>query len=97
MGTKMNTIQEVKPSAMVTRRRIVACAPNRPEPVPYQPSHEVIARRAYEIWRRHGCPPDSSFHNWLAAEAELRCPPHAKAVAHRYWNVQTSKHDPREL
>lgn len=34
---------------------------------------EVVAKRAYDIWRRHGCPAGTSFQDWLAAEAELRC------------------------
>ncbi len=37
------------------------------------PSHDAVARRAYEIWQRHGCSKDTAFHDWLAAEAELRC------------------------
>jgi hypothetical protein len=36
------------------------------------PSHDMVARRAYEIWQRHGCPEGTEFHDWLAAEAELR-------------------------
>ena len=36
------------------------------------PSHDAVARRAYEIWQRHGCPKGTEFHDWLAAEAELR-------------------------
>ena len=36
-------------------------------------TEEMIARRAYEIWQRHGCPSGTSYHDWLAAEAELRC------------------------
>ena len=36
------------------------------------PTPEMVARRAYEIWQRHGCPSGTSFHDWLAAEAELR-------------------------
>ncbi|MGH7194250.1 MAG: DUF2934 domain-containing protein [Candidatus Saccharimonadales bacterium] len=37
-------------------------------------SREMIARRAYEIWRRHGCPAGTAFQDWLAAETELRSP-----------------------
>lgn len=37
-----------------------------------QASHEMIARRAYEIWQRHGCPSGTAFQDWLAAKAELR-------------------------
>jgi hypothetical protein len=45
----------------------------KPEPPTIRsPSHELVARRAYEIWQRHGCPNDTAFRDWLAAEAELR-------------------------
>jgi hypothetical protein len=37
------------------------------------PGHDVVARRAYEIWQRHGCPKGTEFQDWIAAEAELRC------------------------
>ena len=37
-----------------------------------RPTYDMIARRAYEIWQRHGCPNGTSFCDWLAAEAELR-------------------------
>jgi hypothetical protein len=37
------------------------------------PTHDTVARRAYEIWQRHGCPPGTEYQDWLAAEAELRC------------------------
>lgn len=36
------------------------------------PSHDLVARRAYEIWQRHGCPEGTGFQDWLAAETELR-------------------------
>lgn len=38
----------------------------------WQPNHEVVARRAYQIWQRHGCPAGTAFQDWLAAETELR-------------------------
>ena len=41
-----------------------------PEAIP-APTHETIARRAYEIWQRHGCPQGTAFQDWLAAQAEL--------------------------
>jgi hypothetical protein len=44
---------------------------NRPSDEPL-PTREMVERRAYEIWQRHGCPSDTAFHDWLAAEAELR-------------------------
>lgn len=34
--------------------------------------HARIERRAYEIWKRHGCPTGTEFQDWLAAETELR-------------------------
>lgn len=36
-----------------------------------QPSHDEIARRAYEIYERSGCEPGHSLENWLHAELEL--------------------------
>jgi hypothetical protein len=39
---------------------------------PCLPSHEMVAKRAFEIWQRHGCPHGTEYHDWLAAEAELR-------------------------
>lgn len=44
---------------------------DRPRAEP-PPTREMVAKRAYEIWQRHGCPSDTAFHDWLAAEAELR-------------------------
>ena len=36
------------------------------------PTHEQVAQRAQEIWKRHGCPPGEDKENWFEAEAELR-------------------------
>jgi hypothetical protein len=41
-----------------------------PQAIP-RPTHETIARRAYEIWQRHSCPQGTAFQDWLAAQAEL--------------------------
>lgn len=38
------------------------------------PDRALIEQRAYEIWIRHGRPDGTAFHDWLAAEAELRSP-----------------------
>lgn len=35
------------------------------------PSHEAIARRAYELWLRRGAPMGSHLEDWLSAEREL--------------------------
>ena len=34
-------------------------------------SDDEIARRAYEIWQRRGCPPGDGGDDWQAAKAEL--------------------------
>ncbi len=36
------------------------------------PTHEQIAQRAQDIWKRHGCPPGEDRENWFEAEAELK-------------------------
>ncbi len=36
------------------------------------PTHEQIAQRAQDIWKRHGCPPGEDKENWFEAEAELK-------------------------
>jgi len=36
-----------------------------------EPSHEAIARRAYELWLRRGAPMGSHLEDWLSAEREL--------------------------
>ncbi len=36
------------------------------------PTHEQIAMRAQDIWKRHGCPPGEDRENWFEAEAELK-------------------------
>jgi len=35
-------------------------------------NHELIAKRAHELWCARGCPYGSSEQDWLQAEAELR-------------------------
>ncbi len=39
---------------------------------PIGPTHDQIAQRAQEIWKRHGCPPGEDRENWFEAEAELK-------------------------
>lgn len=36
------------------------------------PSHDVVARRAFEIWERSGRQPGHDLENWLQAETELQ-------------------------
>lgn len=42
----------------------------RPRPTAAAPTHEDIARRAYEIYLEKGCPPGQCEENWLQAEQE---------------------------
>jgi len=36
-----------------------------------RPSHEAIAKRAYEIWAGNGYPANTDTQNWLEAERQL--------------------------
>ena len=33
--------------------------------------HAMIQKRAYEIWKAHGCPKGTATEDWLHAEAEV--------------------------
>ena len=35
------------------------------------PDGSTVAKRAYEIWQREGCPDGRAMEHWLRAEAEL--------------------------
>jgi hypothetical protein len=41
-------------------------------PMKTEPSRDVIAQRAREIWKAAGCPEGQDMEHWLQAEAELR-------------------------
>ena len=49
----------------------------RPEPraplplTPFRPTHDAIARRAYELYEESGQPPGRDVEFWLKAEHEL--------------------------
>lgn len=43
--------------------------------------HDLIARRAREIWRELGCPKNQDLDIWLEAEAEIRAT-RARAFRH---------------
>lgn len=67
---------EARPSApQVSRARVI-------EPAG-APSHEQIARRAYEIWMGRGMPDGTDHENWLEAEKQLRSGQAAPAPARR--------------
>jgi hypothetical protein len=38
---------------------------------PGSPEHNQIARRAYELWQKRGCPIGSPEQDWSQARAEL--------------------------
>jgi hypothetical protein len=40
------------------------------------PSHDDIARRAYELYVQHGCTDGRDFDDWLQGERELQQRPH---------------------
>ncbi|HUY92042.1 MAG TPA: DUF2934 domain-containing protein [Pirellulales bacterium] len=70
----MKAIRNGEREAAVARQETVL--PGHGQPTEYRlPDRELIARRAYEIWLRHGRPAGTAFHDWLAAEAELRSVP----------------------
>jgi len=47
-------------------------APRAPLPLtPFKPTHEAIARRAYELYQESGYPNGRDVEFWLLAEREL--------------------------
>ena len=50
---------------------------------PEVPSHEDIARRAYDIYVKKGRPQGQCRQNWREAEQELNMGDHASCVAHQ--------------
>ena len=59
--TKSSPISASQPVHDIPRPRPIAAA---------APTHEDIARRAYEIYVEKGCPQGQSEQNWLQAEQE---------------------------
>jgi hypothetical protein len=47
-----------------------------------EPSHDDIARRAYELYEARGCEDGHDEENWLQAERELRHGRAARKVIH---------------
>jgi hypothetical protein len=58
------------------------------------PSHEEIARRAYEIYERNGSQPGRETENWLAAEAELKAEAQNKPEAQKQENQRRPRATP---
>jgi hypothetical protein len=63
MSKKTNGPVAVKPKGVEAQPRGVAA--------PAQPEHEVVARRAYELWEAAGSPPGEDLRFWLEAERAL--------------------------
>jgi hypothetical protein len=65
---KTKKVAKSTPKRKVVRRSSAPPAP--PAPI----THEMVAKRAYEIWLRksRGVHSNNSVQNWLEAEAELR-------------------------
>jgi len=42
------------------------------EPADSMPTHDQIARRAFELWQKRGCAEGSAHEDWCKAEQELR-------------------------
>lgn len=56
-------------------RPVMGAEPDRralPDKADGRPGTEVIALRAYELWRQRGSPIGSPEVDWLAAERELK-------------------------
>ncbi|MBX5481442.1 MAG: DUF2934 domain-containing protein [Myxococcaceae bacterium] len=55
------------------RREENAATPSQPEPAePQGPTHEQIARRAYELWLQHGQQHGRAEEDWFQAERDLK-------------------------
>jgi hypothetical protein len=52
--------------------RRVEAAPAPAAHAAREPSHDAVARRAFELWEQHGRRPGRDLEHWLQAEAELR-------------------------
>ncbi len=63
-----NTRTAPRPQA---ERRIEA-APTPSARTAGAPSHDAVARRAFELWEQQGREPGRDVEHWLQAEAELR-------------------------
>jgi len=64
-------VAKKKAVAKPSKKAIVRVVRSVPPP-PAAPTHEQIARLAYELWERRGRPFGSSDEDWVRAEEELR-------------------------
>lgn len=71
-GEKMKATLELNDAGVRRDRAVPTFTGTGRSQAAQQPTYDMIARRAYEIWQHHGCPIGTSFGDWLAAEAELR-------------------------
>ena len=75
-AVKKAAVRKVVKKAKKTVRSVSAKPKTTPKPAtpPAPISHEMVAKRAYEIWLRksHNSHSNNAVQNWLEAEAELR-------------------------
>ena len=66
-------VKKPKKTAPKAKSNAKTSAPAAPAAAPVI-THEMIAKRAYEIWlkKSHGAHSNNSVQNWLEAEVELR-------------------------
>jgi hypothetical protein len=73
---KKTAARKVAKKTTKTVRSALSKPKTKPKPaaLPAPITHEMIAKRAYEIWLRknHNSHSNNSVQNWLDAEAELR-------------------------
>jgi hypothetical protein len=67
------TVAAIAPEAPVTMVAVEEsiAIPADLKPAARQPTHDEIARRAYELWLRRGAPMGTHLDDWLSAEREL--------------------------
>jgi hypothetical protein len=66
--TGRKTVKSAKTSAPMMK----AASTKKSAVTPYEPSHDEIAARAYELYLARGSLDGYSEEDWLMAEAELR-------------------------
>jgi len=75
-SNKKNETKKPVAKIVVAAKPVISVVPPpKPEPaapVKAEPTHDAIARRAFEIWCGEGYPHGRAAENWLQAERELR-------------------------
>ncbi len=61
---------------VTAKAKTAAAAKTRKSPKKViEPSEDIIAERAWCIWKDNGCQPGQDEHNWLEAVAQLKTEP----------------------